>query len=77
MSQTVKQGFFYASLLTVALMVLKVCDRIDWHWKWIMSPIGFVFTLALSVWTLRYCANLGQYLDERYDEQTDRPYREK
>ena len=73
MNQTIKQGLFYASLITMAFVVLKVCDRIDWHWKWVVSPIGLVFTLALSVWTLRYCANLGQYLDERHDEQTNRP----
>lgn len=73
MRQTIKQGLLYASLITMAFIVLKVCDRIDWDWKWVMSPIGFVFTLALSAWTLRYFANLGQYLDERHDEQTSRP----
>lgn len=73
MRQPIKQALFYASLLTVAFIALKLFDRIDWHWKWVVSPIGFVFTLALSVWTLRYCANLGQYLDERHDEEPNRP----
>lgn len=72
MSQPIKQALLYATLLTVAFITLKVCDRIDWPWKWVVSPIGFVFTLALSVWTLRYCANLGQFIDEKHDEQSHR-----
>lgn len=72
MSRPFKQAIFYASLITVAFVSLKVFDRIDWEWRWVLSPVGFVFTLGLSVSTVRYCANLGEYLDEKHDEQTNR-----
>jgi hypothetical protein len=72
MIQTFKQAFLYASLITAALISLKLFDRIEWEWRLVLSPVGFVFTLGLSVATVRYCANLGEYLDEKQDEPKNR-----
>lgn len=29
----------FASLLTIAFIVLKLCHVIEWSWCWVLSPI--------------------------------------
>ena len=49
---------FSAVLLTIVFVILKVTDKIDWSWVWVLAPmwIGlaifvciFVFALILAV----------------------------
>lgn len=48
--KTSSGGLSFASLLTVAFIVLKLCHVIDWSWVWVMSPmlISIVLTAILS-----------------------------
>lgn len=32
-------GIGFAGLLTVALIVLKLTDVIDWSWWWVLAPL--------------------------------------
>lgn len=40
-------GFF--GLLTVAFIVLKLCNVITWSWWWVLSPIWIIVVLILLV----------------------------
>lgn len=32
-------GISFASLLTIAFIILKLCNVINWSWWWVLSPI--------------------------------------
>lgn len=32
-------GFF--GLLTIVLITLKLLGKIDWRWRWVLSPLAF------------------------------------
>jgi len=51
-------GIGFVGLLTIAFIVLKLCNQIDWTWFWVLSPmifsIGFVLFIFLfiGIWHL-------------------------
>ena len=44
-------GIGFCGLLTIAFIVLKLCNVITWSWVWVLSPlwIGFVLCALLVV----------------------------
>ena len=53
---TVKFGGF-TTLLTVAFIVLKLCNVITWSWWWVLSPLWIsvaLFILVLLIFMLLY-----------------------
>lgn len=40
-------GIGFCGLLTVAFVVLKLCNVITWSWVWVLAPLWI--SLALSV----------------------------
>jgi len=45
-------NFFPFSLLTIAFIVLRLCDVIAWSWFWVLSPVIIpllIFGLILFV----------------------------
>ena len=40
-------GISFASLLTVAFIVLKLLDVITWSWLWVLSPIWITIILVI------------------------------
>jgi len=42
-------GGFFAALLTVAFVVLKLCDVIDWSWWWVLSPLWITAGASLLI----------------------------
>lgn len=40
----------FVSLLTIAFIVLKLCNVIDWSWWWVLSPLWIY--VALNIATL-------------------------
>jgi hypothetical protein len=40
-------GAGFISLLTVAFIVLRLCDVIDWSWWWVLSPAWIALILGL------------------------------
>ena len=42
-------GIGFASLLTVAFIVLKLCGVITWSWWWVLSPIWITILLVIAI----------------------------
>ena len=48
-------GIGITGLLTVALIVLKLCEVIDWSWVWVLAPawgsaiVGGIILIVLAV----------------------------
>lgn len=40
-------GGFLAALLTVAFVVLKLCNVIEWSWWWVISPLWIYAGLSV------------------------------
>ena len=38
-SSSYNRGIGFTGLLTVALIVLKLCNVISWSWLWVLSPM--------------------------------------
>lgn len=36
-----------STMLGTALIVLKLCDVIDWHWVWVLAPFWIMPALIL------------------------------
>jgi len=51
MSKTTSSGggIGFCSLLTIAFIVLKLCDVIQWSWWWVLSPLWISAGLAISI----------------------------
>lgn len=45
-------GIGFPGLLTIAFIVLKLCNIINWSWLWILSPIWISFGIWLIVATI-------------------------
>ena len=39
----------FATLLTIAFIVLKLANYITWSWLWVLSPLWISFILAIVV----------------------------
>ena len=48
-------GFF--GLLTIVFIVLKLLDKIDWSWFWVLSP--FIFSTGIAIIILLIVAILA------------------
>lgn len=42
-------GGLLAALLTVAFVVLKLCNVIAWSWWWVLSPLWIYAALAIVI----------------------------
>lgn len=44
-------GIGFTGALTILFIALKLLDKIDWSWWWVLSPlwIGFVAALAILI----------------------------
>lgn len=47
-------GIGFCGLLTIAFIVLKLCNVITWSWVWVLSPLWISFALwgliILVIW---------------------------
>lgn len=41
-------GIGFAGALTIVLIVLKLIDKIDWSWWWVLSPLW----ISAALWML-------------------------
>lgn len=46
MKISIKLGGFF-TMLTLAFVILKLCNIISWNWWWILSPIWFPIVIVL------------------------------
>lgn len=86
-SKSSSGGIGFCGLLTIAFIVLKLCNVITWSWWWVLSPlwipvallIGFCI-LALPFWIVKwYKANSrlkeyqrhGAFLKSKWQQRLD------
>lgn len=57
----VNKSTSFVSLLTLAFIVLKLCNVITWSWFWVLSPmifsVGLVVILAILILILTLVEN--------------------
>jgi membrane protein YdbS with pleckstrin-like domain len=48
---SISNGISFTSLLTLAFIVLKLCNVIKWSWWWVLSPIwlSVASTVVLAI----------------------------
>ena len=56
MKETTDSTGLFASLLTTAFIVLKLCGVIDWAWGWVIAPmwitVGIGLIIAVALWAI-------------------------
>ena len=54
-------GVGFAGLLTIAFVVLKLCNVINWSWWWVLSPVWItaIIVIALIIF-IGICENIGE-----------------
>ncbi len=40
-------GIGFTGLLTIAFIILKLLDKIDWSWWWVLSPIWITTSVVV------------------------------
>lgn len=50
--ESTSTGIGFTGLLTIAFIVLKLTNYIDWSWWWVVSPIWISIVLAILLITL-------------------------
>lgn len=55
-------GSGFVSLLTVAFIVLKITEHIEWSWVWVLSPIWISVALTVAILLLVGVVALMVYL---------------
>jgi len=49
-------GFF--GLLTIVFIVLKLIDKIDWPWIWVLSPLWIPIAIFIIVMVMIFVINI-------------------
>ena len=42
----------FTTLLQIVFITLKLLDKIDWSWWWVMSPTWIMIVIALMVYVI-------------------------
>ena len=42
-------GIGFCGLLTIAFIILKLCNVITWSWVWVLSPLWISFILIVLI----------------------------
>lgn len=53
-------SFSGTSLLSVAFIVLKLCNVIDWSWWWVLAPIWIPIALVVVLLILKFIVEDAQ-----------------
>ena len=74
-STTVNSGISFSGLLTVAFIVLKLCNVIQWSWWWVLAPtwipLAFVVVVLLICGILKLIAAIHK---RRWKKRIERIY---
>lgn len=68
-SNTTSGGISFCGLLTIAFIVLKLIDKIDWSWWWVLSPLWIPFCLVFGFIILAFIISLlaGMFCSKKKD----------
>ena len=63
---TSSSGIGFWGLLQIAFIVLKLIDKIEWSWWWVLAPtwVPLLIVLALVLW---YIVELMRFCNRRDD----------
>lgn len=53
----------FSTLLTIAFIVLRLCNVIDWAWVWVLAPLWIPLALSLL---LSLIVVVAAFIIERY-----------
>lgn len=53
-------SFSGTSLLSVAFIVLKLCNVIDWSWWWVLAPIWMLLALVVILLIIKFIVEDAQ-----------------
>ena len=56
-------GISFASLLTLAFIILKLCNVINWSWWWVLAPLWVLIGIVTSGIVI-YCIKYKEFKDE-------------
>ena len=45
-------GIGFTGLLTIVFVILKLLEKIDWSWWWVLSPLWITFILCMLVFII-------------------------
>lgn len=45
-------GVGFCGLLTIVLIVLKLCKVISWSWIWVLAPLWISIGIAVVLWVI-------------------------
>lgn len=48
-STTVRSGIGFTGVLQIVFIVLKLLDKIDWSWFWVLAPTWIPVGLAVGI----------------------------
>ena len=48
-TSTTSSGIGFTGLLTIAFIILKLCNVINWSWWWVLSPLWISTGLTLII----------------------------
>jgi hypothetical protein len=48
-SSSSSSGIGFCSLLTIVFVTLKLLNKIDWSWWWILSPLWISFLMLIVI----------------------------
>lgn len=43
------KGISWVTVLTVLFIILKITDKIDWSWWWVLSPLWISISLSVML----------------------------
>jgi hypothetical protein len=55
--ERISVSFSGTSLLSVAFIVLKLCNVIDWSWWWVLAPIWIPIALVIILLIIKGILN--------------------
>lgn len=60
MERDIKVGIFLMGLLQIALIVLKLCKVINWHWFFVLLPIIISIMISYGIFTTKKLVKGGK-----------------
>lgn len=48
-NQKASSGISFCGLLTIVFIVLKLIEKIDWDWIWVLSPLWIPIAIYIGI----------------------------
>ncbi|MDD3263465.1 MAG: hypothetical protein PHT94_01055 [Candidatus Nanoarchaeia archaeon] len=71
-ASTSSGGIGFCGLLTIVFITLKLLDKIDWSWWWVLSPIWIPFSIVISLVIIYFIVLFADALIKDYRRKKSR-----